>query len=112
MAKTEIIHKTVNGILFLSFEKEELKLEDAEKMVEIVFDLEENWEVDRIVMEFAKVDYVNSSMISAISRIADAKDLKIVQMTEKVKAIMDTMGILPFLDVFDNTEDALKDFET
>jgi len=110
MAKQDIIFKKVNDILFLSFEKEDLKLEDAEQMVEIVFDHEDHWEVEKIVFEMGKVEYMNSTAISAISRIADAKDLKIVQMTPKVGAIMDTMGILPFLEIFESTEEALKDF--
>lgn len=111
MTRHDIIYKKANDVLFLSFEKEELKLEDAERMVEIVFDLEEHWDVDKIVFEMEKVAYVNSSVISAISRIADAKDLKIVRMSEKVSSIMDTMGLLAFLDLFDSTEEAMKDFD-
>ncbi len=110
MAKPDLICKRAGDVLFLRFEKEELKLEDAERLVEIVFDLEENWDIEKIVFEMEKVSYVNSSVISAISRIADAKDLKVVRMTDKVMNIMETMGLLGFLDIYDSIEDALKDF--
>ena len=111
MPKHDIIYKKSNDVLFLSFEKEELKLEDAERIVEIVFDDEENWETEKVVFEFSKVTYVNSTVISAIGRMADAKELKIVGMTEKVRNIMDMMGILPFLDLYDDIGSALKDFD-
>ncbi len=111
MAKAEIIYKLVKDVLFVGFEKEELKLEDAERIVEIVFDIEAHLDVEKVVFEMGKVTYVNSSMISAIGRIADAKDLKIVKMTEKVAKIMDTMGLISFLDLYDSVEDALRDFD-
>jgi len=110
MANDDIIYKLSGDILGVSFNKDELKLEHAERIVEIVFDLEEHWDVDKIVFEMSKVEYVNSSFISAIGRIADAKELKIVSMTRKVANIMETMGLLSFLDIFESTEDALKDF--
>jgi anti-anti-sigma factor len=98
-------------ILILRFNKEELKLEDAEQIIEVVFDIEDSWDIDNVVLIMTGVTYTNSTVISAIGRIADAKDLRVVDMHPKVQAIMDTMGLLPFLELAPSLEAAVESFE-
>ena len=98
-------------ILLLRFHKEELKLEDAERIIEIVFDLEDSWDIDNVILIMTGVTYVNSTVISAVSRIADAKDLRIVDMHAKVKDVMETMGILSFLELAPTLEAAIESLD-
>lgn len=106
-----IEHRYQNDVLIIRFNQDELKLQDAERVIEIVFDLEESWDIDNVILDMEKVTYTNSTVISAVGRIADAKDLRIVNMHPKVNAIMDTMGLLPFLELSPDLETALKSFE-
>jgi len=98
-------------ILLLRFHKEELKLEDAERIIEIVFDLEDSWDIDNVILVMTGVTYVNSTVISAVSRIADAKDFRIVDMHPKVKDVMETMGILAFLELAPTLEAAIESLD-
>ncbi|GEM_PF-2792548 len=106
-----IEHRYENDVLVIGFHKEELKLQDAERIIEIVFDVEESWDIDQVVLDMTDVTYTNSTVISAVGRIADAKDMRVVNMHPKVQAIMDTMGLLPFLEQSPSVEAALKSFE-
>jgi len=106
-----IEHEYRDEVLLIRFAKEELKLQDAERIIEIVFDLEESWSIQKVILDMAGVTYTNSTVISAIGRLADAKDLRIVSMHAKVQAIMDTMGLLPFLEFSPSVDEALAGFE-
>ena len=106
-----IEHAYKDDVLVIRFSKEELKLQDAERIIEIVFDLEESWDIDKVMLLMTGVTYTNSTVISAIGRLADAKDLRIVDMHPKVQGIMDTMGLLPFLELFPDPESAWASFD-
>ncbi|MHC5036799.1 MAG: STAS domain-containing protein [Planctomycetota bacterium] len=106
-----ITHKYTSDILIVTFTKEELKLQDAERIIEIVFDLEDSWDIENVILVMEGVTYTNSTVISAIGRIADAKDLRVISMHPKVQAIMDTMGLLPFLEEAPSVEAAIESFD-
>lgn len=106
-----IAHEIKDDTLIIRFSKEDLKLPDAERIIEIVFDDEDAWDIDQVVLIMSGVQYVNSTVISAVGRLADAKDLRIVDMQPKVQAIMETMGLLSFLELVDDLDDAMKSFD-
>jgi anti-anti-sigma factor len=106
-----IAHEYKDEILIVRFSKDELKIQDAERIIEIVFDLEESWDIENVILIMTGVTYTNSTVISAVGRIADAKDLRIVDMHPKVVNIMDTMGILSFLELAPTLEEAIGSFE-
>ncbi|MCU0723891.1 MAG: hypothetical protein MUC63_09810 [Planctomycetes bacterium] len=107
----DIEHEYRDDVLVISFGKEELKLQDAERIIEIVFDLETSWSIQKIVLDMNGVTYTNSTVISAIGRLADAKDLRVVNLHAKVQAILDTMGLLPFLEFAPDVDAAIASFE-
>ena len=76
-----------------------------------MFDVEESWDIENVILVMTGVTYTNSTVISAIGRIADAKDLRIVDMHPKVLSIMDTMGLLSFLELAPTLEEAIGSFE-
>ncbi|MHC4601440.1 MAG: STAS domain-containing protein [Planctomycetota bacterium] len=111
MDSSGIAHEYKDEILIVRFDKDELKIQDAERIIEIVFDLEESWDVENVILVMTGVTYTNSTVISAVGRIADAKDLRIVDMHPKVQNIMETMGLLSFLELAPTLEDAIGSFE-
>ena len=106
-----IAHEYKDEILFIRFSKDELKIQDAERIIEIAFDLEESWDIEKVILMMTGVTYTNSTVISAIGRLADAKDLRIVDMHPKVVNIMETMGLLSFLELSPSLEEAVGSFE-
>ncbi len=96
-----------DGVLMLRVHKEELKSKDAEHLVELVFD-EPGGECEQIVLNLSDVEYINSTVMSALSRISVARDLRVVAMQEGVARILDTMGLLQFLDRCDDEATALE----
>jgi len=94
-------------ILLIRVHKEELKSMDAEHLVELVFD-EPGGDCERIVLNFSEVEYINSTVMSALSRISVARDLRVVGMQDGVARILDTMGLLQFLDRSDDEASAIE----
>lgn len=85
------------GILVLRIHKAELKSRDAEHLIDLVFD-EPGGDCEQIILNLTDVEYINSTVMSAMSRISVARDLRVVGMQDGVTRILDTMGLLQFLD--------------
>lgn len=98
-----------DGILRIRVHKAELKAAEAEYLVEVVFD-ELGGDCDRVLLNLAEVEYVNSTVMSALSRVSVARDLRVVAMQPSVERILDTMGLLQFLDRCPTEEAALEEF--
>lgn len=98
-----------DGILRIRVHKAELKSAEAEYLVEVVFD-EQGVDCDRVLVNFAEVEYINSTVMSALSRISVARDLRVVAVQPGVERILDTMGLLQFLDRCPTEEAALEAF--
>lgn len=93
----EVETRVEHGVLVVRFHKAELKSADAERLIEVVFD-EAPGDADRVVLNFSEVEYINSTVMSALSRVSVARELRIVGMQATVEKILDTMGLLQFLD--------------
>lgn len=98
-----------DGVLVIRVYKEELKSKDAEHLVELVFD-EPGGDCEQIVMNFTEVEYINSTVMSAMSRISVAREMRVVGMQDGVARILDTMGLLQFLDRSATEEAAFEAF--
>jgi anti-anti-sigma regulatory factor len=72
-----------------------------------VFD-EPGGDCEQIVMNFTEVEYINSTVMSALSRISVARELRVVGMQDGVAKILDTMGLLQFLDRSESEAAALE----
>jgi anti-anti-sigma factor len=98
-----------DGIVRIRIHKAELKSAEAEHLVEAVFD-GAGGDCERVLLNFAEVEYINSTVMSALSRISVARDLRVVGMQSGVERILDTMGLLQFLDRCPTEEAALQAF--
>ena len=96
-------------ILVIRVHKEELKSRDAEHLVELVFD-EPGGDCEQILLNFTEVEYINSTVMSAMSRISVAREMRVVGMQDGVARILDTMGLLQFLDRSATEEAAVTSF--
>ncbi|MHC5019012.1 MAG: STAS domain-containing protein, partial [Planctomycetota bacterium] len=61
-----------DDVLVVRVYKAELKSKEAEHLVELVFD-EPGGDCEQIVMNFTEVEYINSTVMSALSRISVAR---------------------------------------
>ena len=105
----EIESVVKDGILVIRVHKLELKSAEAERLIEVVFD-EQGSDCEQILFNFEEVEYINSTVMSAISRVSVARDLRVVGLQYGVERILDTMGLLQFLDRSETEEEALRAF--
>ena len=98
-----------DGILLVRVHKGELKSGEAEHLIEVVFD-EEGGDCEQILLNLTEVEYINSTVMSALSRISVARDLRVVGMQPGVERILDTMGLLQFLDRSSSEDEARQSF--
>ncbi len=97
--------QVTDGVLVVRSLVSEMKAPEAERLIELVFD---EFEGDEVVLNLTPVGYINSTVMSALSRVAVAKNLRVVGLQAPVQGILDTMGLLQFLDMAPSEEDAIK----
>jgi anti-anti-sigma regulatory factor/type II secretory pathway pseudopilin PulG len=99
-----------NGILKVIVHFREVKRPEAQELVGGVFDRTSD-KTDRIMVDLSEVAYVNSSGLSAITKIAVERDCRLVLTAEDVIKVMDLMGFLPLLTICATQEEALRSFQ-
>ncbi len=89
----------------LRVEGNELVLEHAREFVRIVFEGPESLPRS-IIVDLSGVGYVNSSGISVLIRLNVERQMVIAGLTVKSKEILDLAGVLPFLTLASDVEEA------
>ncbi len=97
------------GILRVKVNYREVKKPEAQEMVDAIFSQTRAKE-DRVLLDLANTSYVNSSGLSAITKIALERDCRIVLTTDDVIKVMDLMGFLPLLQICATEAEALRAF--
>ncbi|MCI0342798.1 MAG: STAS domain-containing protein [Planctomycetales bacterium] len=97
------------GILRVKVSYREVKKPEAQEMVDAIFSQTRTKE-DRVLLDLSNTSYVNSSGLSAITKIALERDCRIVLTTDDVIKVMDLMGFLPLLQICATEAEALRAF--
>ncbi len=87
----------------------EFKMTEARKYAELVFE-ELKPRIKALVLDIGEVTYMNSSGISVLARSSAEFPFKIANVTENVRNVMDIMGLLAVIDIYDTATDALTAF--
>lgn len=87
----------------------EFKMAEARKYAELVFD-ELKPRIKQLVLDIGEVTYMNSSGISVLARSSAEFPFKIANVTENVRNVMDIMGLLAVIEIYDTAQDALAAF--
>ena len=89
----------------LRVEGNELVLEHAREFVRIVFEGPESLP-RAIIVDLSEVGYINSSGISVLIRLNVERQMAIAGLTVKSRDILDLAGVLPFLTLASDVEEA------
>jgi len=95
--------------LVVRLTSKEFKLPEARRYAELVFDRLKA-RVKRLVVDVGEVTYMNSSGISVLARSSAEFPFKIANISEHVRNVMDVMGLLAVIEVYDTAESALAAF--
>jgi anti-anti-sigma regulatory factor len=101
---------SVEGILRVTVGYEEMKRPEAQELIDQVFEATEE-KSDRILLDFSTTSYINSSGMSAITKIAVERDCQIVLTNKDILKVIDLMGFLPLLNINETLDEALAAFQ-
>lgn len=87
----------------------EFKMAEARKYADLVFE-ELKPRIKQLVLDIGEVAYMNSSGISVLARSSAEFPFKIANVTENVRNVMDIMGLLAVIEIYDTAQDALTAF--
>src|SRR5574341_683484 len=99
--------RVVEGILVVRAQVNSLKGSEAMRLLEIVFD---EYSCDQIVVNLSGVRQIESAMIGALTRIAGAKEVRVVGLPDHSTKVLATMGLLNILDRSPTEDEAIKAF--
>jgi anti-anti-sigma factor len=87
----------------------EFKMAEARRYAELVFDRLKP-RAKRLIVDIGEVTYMNSSGISVLARSSAEFPLKIANVSEHVRNVMDVMGLLAVIEIYDSADAALAAF--
>lgn len=81
----------------------------------VLFDLIDNKNIQKIIVDFSKVDFADSSflgtLVSGLKKCSANKgDIKILSLQPPVRAMFELTRLYKVFEIFDNEQDALKSF--
>jgi anti-anti-sigma regulatory factor len=88
----------------------EVKRPEAQELVAGVFERTDAKD-DRVLVDLTNTAYVNSSGLSAITKIAVERNCRLLLTADDVIKVMDLMGFLPLLTICATEEEARRSFE-
>ena len=103
-------YRFVNETLIVRLLTKEFKMAEARNYAELVFDRLKP-RIRRLVIDIGEVTYMNSSGISVLARSSAEFSLKIANVSEHVRNVMDVMGLLAVIKLYDSADDALAAFD-
>ena len=84
----------------------------ADEMREVIDDIIDKRGVDRVIIDFSKVDFMDSAGIGLImgryKKIRDIGDICVVGINESIKRILLISGLHKIVDIYDNLCDAVR----
>ena len=98
-----------DGIVHVRVHHREVKKPEAQELVEAVFTRTKD-RTDRVLLDLSETAYVNSSGLSAITKIAVERNCRVVLTAEDVLKVMDLMGFLALLRICATEDEALRSF--
>jgi anti-anti-sigma factor len=108
----KILNEAINGIPVIAVEGD--MTSDADADVKKIYDqMAKSFPLDRLIVNFEKTKYINSSGIATLINViqnVNEKNGKIafVGMSDHFRKIMDIVGITEFVQVFQNNESAAE----
>lgn len=106
--RQEIRYETVGDVLVVRL-KGRILHEVAEELVGFLASMPRGHE-QRVVINLAEVHYMSSAAIGALVRIGSECKLKLAELSEVVKKLLELGEILPLFDLAHSEDQALKDF--
>lgn len=108
---TDYIYMVSNNVLVISMNAE-LDHHLADEMRDVIDEIINKRGVTRIVIDFSKVDFMDSAGIGLImgryKKIRDIGDISVVGVNESIKRILLISGLHKIVAMYDNVMDALK----
>ena len=104
-----IEYSVENGVLVASVPSRDFVMEQAQDVVDLVFDKFDSGPAE-IVLDISAVNYINSSGISVVIRLNLERKLVLVGPTRTVRDILELTGVLPFVPEAPSVGEALKLF--
>lgn len=108
---TDYIYMVSNNVLVISMNAE-LDHHLADEMRDVIDEIINKRGVTRIVIDFSKVDFMDSAGIGLImgryKKIRDIGDISVVGVNESIKRILLISGLHKIVAMYDNLMDAVK----
>ena len=103
------------GIIIVELSERRATVEIAKDFKNDFLALIENGNTKKIIVDFSKVEFVDSSFLGAIvsglKKITSLKgDIKILSLQSPVRAMFELTRLYKVFEIFDNKEDALNSF--
>jgi len=92
-------------ILVLNFLTERFELREAKMLEDMIFQ-KLTGRNEKVVLNLSNTDYINSTAVSILVRIAAEKRLRLSDLKPQVVHILDTIGIFEFLKTHPSVQDA------
>jgi anti-anti-sigma factor len=110
MEPSRIEYMYRGDILVLNFLTERFELREAKMLEDMIFEklTERN---EKVVLNLSNTDYINSTAVSVLVRIAAEKRLRLSDLKPEVISILDTIGIFELLKTYPSVRDACIAFE-
>ena len=109
--RTDYIYMVSGNNLVISLNAE-LDHHLADEMREVIDDIIDKRGVDRVIIDFSKVDFMDSAGIGLImgryKKIRDIGDICVVGINESIKRILLISGLHKIVDIYDNLCDAVN----
>ncbi|MCI0343061.1 MAG: STAS domain-containing protein [Planctomycetales bacterium] len=96
-------------VLVVTVLSKEFKLNEARRYAELVFERLKK-RTSRLVVDLAEVTFMNSSGISVLARSSAEFHLKLARLSDHVRNVMDVMGLLAVIPVYETPEEAVTAF--
>ena len=107
--------KKVNGIVVLELAGKVMGGPDANMLSEKLHELVDQ-KTTKVVADLSKVDWMNSTglgiLIGGLTTMRNNKgDLKLVNVTERIKSLLVITKLITIFETFDTTDDAIASFK-
>jgi len=108
--------KELNGIVVLELSGKVMGGPDANLLSEKLHELVDK-EKTKVIADLSKVSWMNSSglgiLIGGLTTMRNnGGDLKLVNVTDRIKSLLIITKLITIFDAFENMEDALKSFKS
>lgn len=107
--------ETISGVTVLRIGIPRATADVAKEFKTMLFDLIENKKVQKLAVDFSKVDFVDSSFLAALvsglkKSSAIKGDIRVASLKSPVRAMFELTRMYKVFEVFDNEEDAIKSY--